>query len=38
MIRVLLQEDLGHPVVSGAFPVPNFEEELLTLIASMVKS
>lgn len=35
MIRVLMQEDLGHPVLSGAFAVPNFSEELLRLVRDM---
>ncbi|MBM3208568.1 MAG: hypothetical protein FJZ57_08250, partial [Chlamydiae bacterium] len=36
MIKFLLNEDLGHPVISGAFPVPNFSTELLSLIEKMV--
>lgn len=38
MIRVLLQEDLGHPVNSGAFDAPNFEENILSLVAEMIKA
>jgi hypothetical protein len=38
MIRMLMQEDLGHPVLSGAFAVPNFSEELLDLVKQMTES
>ena len=38
MIRVLLQEDLGHPVNSGAFDAPNFEQNILNLVAEMIKA
>ena len=36
MIRVLLLEDLGHPVDSGAFPVPDFKKELIDLVHNMI--
>ncbi|NDD57659.1 MAG: hypothetical protein EBZ47_00180 [Chlamydiae bacterium] len=36
MIKILMQEDLGHPVLTGAFPVPNFAEELHQLIQKMI--
>lgn len=38
MIRVLLQEDLGHPVISGAFPVPDFAQNILGLVNRMISS
>jgi UDP-N-acetylglucosamine:LPS N-acetylglucosamine transferase len=36
MIRFLMNEDLGHPVISGAFPVPHFSSELLKLVEKMI--
>jgi UDP-N-acetylglucosamine:LPS N-acetylglucosamine transferase len=32
LIRVLLHEDLGHPVVSGAFPLPDFRENIREIV------
>jgi UDP-N-acetylglucosamine:LPS N-acetylglucosamine transferase len=36
MIKMLMQEDLGHPVISGAFPVPDFQDELKRLVKKMM--
>ncbi|MCX6988032.1 MAG: glycosyltransferase [Chlamydiae bacterium] len=36
MIHFLLQEDLGHPVLSGAFTLPAFDTKLLELVSQML--
>ena len=38
LIRTLLKEDLGHPVVSGAFPLPDFRENIRKLVADLIDS
>jgi UDP-N-acetylglucosamine:LPS N-acetylglucosamine transferase len=38
LIRVLLQEDLGHPVLSGAFPVPDFRENVSKVVKELLES
>ncbi len=38
LVRVLLQEDLGHPVVSGAFPLPDFRENIQKIVTKLVTS
>ena len=35
MIQMHLREDVGHPVLSGAFPVPNLEENILKVITGL---
>lgn len=35
LIRVLLKEDLGHPVLSGHFPVPDFKQNVKTVVQSL---
>lgn len=37
MIHFLLKEDLGHPVASGAFTLPPFDQNLLELVAKMLQ-
>lgn len=37
LIRVLLQEDLGHPVLSGAFPVPDFRENVQKVVWTLLE-
>jgi UDP-N-acetylglucosamine:LPS N-acetylglucosamine transferase len=36
LVRVLLHEDLGHPVVSGTFEVPDFRENIKQIVAKML--
>jgi hypothetical protein len=36
LVRVLLHEDLGHPVVSGAFPLPDFRENIQKIVTNLV--
>lgn len=36
LVRVLLHEDLGHPVVSGAFPLPDFRENIQKIVTRLV--
>jgi UDP-N-acetylglucosamine:LPS N-acetylglucosamine transferase len=38
MIRVLLKEDLGHPVLSCHFSVPDFKENVLQVISKLFSS
>jgi UDP-N-acetylglucosamine:LPS N-acetylglucosamine transferase len=36
LIQILLKEDLGHPVTSGAFLIPNFKDNITKVVASLV--
>ncbi len=36
LVKVLLKEDLGHPVVSGMFKVPDFRENIQRIVAQMI--
>ncbi len=36
LIRVLLKEDMGHPVVSGAFPIPDFRKNITKVVADLL--
>jgi len=36
LIRMLLQEDLGHPVVSGAFLAPDFQENVTKVVEDLL--
>ncbi len=36
LVRVLLQEDLGHPVTSGTFLVPDFKENIQKIVTQML--
>ena len=38
LIRILLKEDLGHPVVTGAFPLPDFKENIQRVVSSLLVS
>lgn len=38
LVKVLLKEDLGHPVVSGTFQVPDFRENIQRIVAQMLIS
>ncbi len=38
LVRVLLHEDLGHPVVSGTFVVPDFRENIKQIVSKMLSS
>lgn len=38
LVRVLLQEDLGHPVASGAFLIPNFKERIQEIVSDLLIS
>ncbi len=36
LVKVLLQEDLGHPVTSGTFVVPDFRENIQKIVDHML--
>jgi UDP-N-acetylglucosamine:LPS N-acetylglucosamine transferase len=36
LIRTLLKEDMGHPVLSGAFPLPDFRSNIWKLVTGMI--
>ena len=36
LVRVLLHEDLGHPVVSGTFEVPDFRKNIKQIVTKML--
>ncbi len=36
LVQVLLKEDLGHPVVSGTFCVPDFRENIQEIVSKML--
>jgi hypothetical protein len=38
LVKVILREDLGHPVVSGAFPIPDFQENIQGIVTRLVSS
>ncbi len=38
LIRVLLQEDMGHPVISGAFEVPDFKKNIVRLVEGFLSA
>lgn len=37
LVRVLLHEDLGHPVVSGTFPLPDFRENIQQIVSNLIE-
>lgn len=37
LIRVLLKEDMGHPVVSGAFSVPDFKHNITQVVRHLLE-
>jgi|GEM_PF-956731 len=36
LIRVLLKEDMGHPVLSGAFPLPDFKSNIVKVVTGLI--
>ena len=36
LVKVLLREDLGHPVVSGTFLIPDFRENIKTIVSDLL--
>ncbi|MBS0626613.1 MAG: hypothetical protein JSS09_00190 [Verrucomicrobia bacterium] len=37
LIRALLREDMGHPVISGAFSVPDFKNNIIKVVSNLLE-
>lgn len=38
LIRTLLKEDMGHPVLSGAFPLPDFRSNIWKMVTGFIEA
>jgi len=38
LIRTLLKEDMGHPALSGAFPLPDFRKNIWTMVTNFIET
>lgn len=36
LVQILIKEDLGHPVTSGAFPIPHFKTNVTKIVSSLL--